>query len=384
MAVLPLNTQMTTIQLNVFKQTIRDFAQSLPDEYRGSRLDAHRYTYANTTLANFIELALEHTMEPEDFRALLRKVPGVTAVELHKCSKHDQGNPNAQDPKARTRRKGHYQAQNFMVYSTIFPGIGMEFELTENKHSKDKKKPLTISACYKTQPNRFRALEAWRILRTAVAGKELDSRIVAKVDFELRQLAGATALTDEGLLERFSSEPLESGSPNINDHNASMDDGLPTPRASEDAVSASALKRLGESTVDCMADYAVDHARPRMRPSSKSIPEPEPEADHVLSRSANTCVTDTDVAETSDSMGSFVYRFLIASGSAQSHITPSEEVSKDSEPWDSFARSSVDSDVKSAAAAADVATVVGFETDVDPVVTEADRDTEVVETSINP
>ena len=81
MAVLPLNTQMTTVQLNVFKQTIRDFAKSLPDEYRGSRLDAHRYTYANTTLANFIELALEHTMEPEDFRALLCKVPGVTAVE---------------------------------------------------------------------------------------------------------------------------------------------------------------------------------------------------------------------------------------------------------------------------------------------------------------
>ena len=199
MAVLPLNTQMSTVQLNVFKQTIRDFAQSLPDEYRRSRLDAHRYTHANTTLANFIELALEHTMEPEDFRALLCKVPGVTAVELHKCSKHDQGNPNAQDPKARTRRKGHYQAQNFMVYSTIFPGIGMEFELTESKLSKDKKKPLTISACYKTQPNRFRALEAWRILRTAVAGKELDSRIVAKVDFELRQLAGATGLTDQGL-----------------------------------------------------------------------------------------------------------------------------------------------------------------------------------------
>ena len=110
-------------------------------------------------------------------------------------------------------------------------------------------------------------------------------------------------------------------------------------------MSGSARKRLDESTVDWMADYEVDHTRPRMRPTSKSIPKPEPEADHVVSRSANTCVTDTDVAETSDSMGSFVYRFLIASGPAQTLITPSEEVSKDSEPWDSLARSSVDSDV---------------------------------------
>ena len=60
-------------------------------------------------------------MEPEDFRALLRKVQGVTAVELHKLSKHDQGNGGAQDPNARTRRKGHYQAQNFIVFSDLFP-----------------------------------------------------------------------------------------------------------------------------------------------------------------------------------------------------------------------------------------------------------------------
>ena len=83
---LPLNTEMSTVQLNEFKQTIRDFAQALPDKHRGSRVDRHRYTYANTTLANFIELALEHTMEPEDFRALLCKVQGATAVELHKWS----------------------------------------------------------------------------------------------------------------------------------------------------------------------------------------------------------------------------------------------------------------------------------------------------------
>ena len=181
----------------------------------------------------------------------------------------------------------------------------MEFELTENKHSKDKKKPLTISACYKTQPNRFRALEAWRILRTAVAGKELDSRIVAKVDFELRQLAGATALTDEGLPERFSSEQVESGSANINDHNASIDDGLPPPRSSEDAVSGSALKRLDESTVDWMADYEVDHTRPRMRPTSKSTPKPKPEADHVLSSSAQKRLDESTVDWVADSDGDY-------------------------------------------------------------------------------
>ena len=73
-------------------------------------------------------------------------------------------------------------------------------------------------------PGRLRALEAWRILQSAVAGKELDSvvagkeldsRIVAKVDFELRKLGGARGLTDEGLPEAFSSEDSVSGSANI-------------------------------------------------------------------------------------------------------------------------------------------------------------------------
>ena len=56
-------------------------------------------------------------------------------------------------------------------------------------------------------PGRLRALEAWRILQSAVAGKELDSvvagkkldsRIVAKVDFELRKLGAQKALLTKG------------------------------------------------------------------------------------------------------------------------------------------------------------------------------------------
>jgi hypothetical protein len=62
----------------------------------------------------------------------------------------------------------------------------MEFELTESQHSKNPSLPLTISACYKAQGNLEKSLEAWRILRAAVSGKELDSNIVSKFEEELK------------------------------------------------------------------------------------------------------------------------------------------------------------------------------------------------------
>ena len=125
------------LQLSCFKNKICDFAQALPGDYRGSRRGKARYSYPNTTLANFIELAEDATMEPAEFREMLRQVKGVTAVELHKSSKDAQGNFGAQNPNARERRKGHYQAHNFIVFSKLFPGEkGMEFELTERLQGK--------------------------------------------------------------------------------------------------------------------------------------------------------------------------------------------------------------------------------------------------------
>ena len=96
------------------------YAQSLIGGYRGSRMAKARYMYEKTVLANFIELRADERLEPEDFRVLLEKVQGVKAVTLHDKSKEEQGNPGAQDPKNRTPRLGHYQAHNFMVFSTLW------------------------------------------------------------------------------------------------------------------------------------------------------------------------------------------------------------------------------------------------------------------------
>ena len=111
-------------------------------------------------------------------------------MALHAQSKADQNNPGAQDPKNRKPRQGHYQGRTFMVFSELYPTDchGMEFQLTESLHSKDLSRPLTISACYKMQGNLEKSLEAWRILRAAVSGKELDSNIVSKFEEELKAL----------------------------------------------------------------------------------------------------------------------------------------------------------------------------------------------------
>ncbi len=140
-----------------------EYAQSLTGGYCGSRMAKARYMYENTVHANFIELSADARLEPDEFRELLENVEGVREVALHRTSKEEQGNSGAQNPTRRTPRKGHYQAQNFMVFSTLFPNDcrGMEFELTESLHMRNPRFPLTISACYKMQGapdgNRVRA-----------------------------------------------------------------------------------------------------------------------------------------------------------------------------------------------------------------------------------
>ena len=183
-----------TLQLETLRKRVTDYAQSLTGGYCGSRIEKARYMYEKTVHANFIELSADHRLEPEHFRVLLASVQGVKAVTLHDKSKEEQGNPGAQDPENRAPRKGHYQAQNFMVFSTLYPNDcrGIEFELTESQHFKKSGYPLTISACYKAQGSLQKSLEAWRILRAAVSGKELDSNVVSKFDEELKAFISAS------------------------------------------------------------------------------------------------------------------------------------------------------------------------------------------------
>ena len=172
-------------QHQLFKQTIDHFAQALPGGYRGSRKVAMRYIYPRTTLANFIELKSEQPpMTPAEFVELLSAVPGVLHVVMHPKTKAEQNNYG-----------DHYQERNVLVYSQMYPEHGMEFELTTYNHDKNWS---TISACYKTQFDRPRAMEAWRILKHSVAGRELNAQVVEKIDTELRKLVGASDLTATG------------------------------------------------------------------------------------------------------------------------------------------------------------------------------------------
>ena len=173
------------LNLNSPDMILGDNAQHSPGSARPC-LEKPRCMYENTVHVNFIELSADHRLEPEEFRVLLENVQGVRQVTLHDKSKADQGNLGAQDPKHRTPRREHYRAHNFMVFSTLFPNDcrGMEFELTESLHMK--------RACYKVQGTLDRSLEAWRILRTAVSGKQLHSNIVSKFEEELKVLTNAS------------------------------------------------------------------------------------------------------------------------------------------------------------------------------------------------
>ena len=155
-------------QDRLFQDAVHDRVQALPGIYCGSRDAAVRYIYHGTTLANFIELKSEQPpMTPAEFFGLLSAVPGVLEVVLHPQSKLEQG------------KRGHYyQERAFLVYSRAHPQHGIEFELTTHNHVKN---CSTISALYKSQRNRSQAMEAWRILKHSVAGRELNAGVVEKI-----------------------------------------------------------------------------------------------------------------------------------------------------------------------------------------------------------
>ena len=110
---------------------------------------------------------------------LLEGVRGVDSVGLHpKGSKADQGNDS----------ENHYQAHNFWVTSSVYPSVGMEFALSRHQHSKDTCKAFTVTALFKNVGNRAKQLEAWRILRASVAGRELLPVLVEEFETHLRDL----------------------------------------------------------------------------------------------------------------------------------------------------------------------------------------------------
>ena len=138
---------------------IRRFARH--HEYKGSRAASNRYLYKNTNSENFIELK-EDAPDPKLFPKRLKAVKGVRCV---------------------TGMNDYW-----VVFSLQFPDDkGMKFLFSSKNHVWDECNPKTSSACYTRQPDNTHALEAWRILREAVRGWELNEKIVDQLDIELRE-----------------------------------------------------------------------------------------------------------------------------------------------------------------------------------------------------
>jgi hypothetical protein len=148
------------------------------EEYNkiGSRREKQRYSYKSSSKGAFIEL--NSRLEVDAWKVLLEGVRGVDSVGPHpKGTKADQGNDG-----------DHYQATNFWVTSSIYPTVGMEFELSRHQHSKDKRRVFTVTALFKNVGSREKQLEAWRILRASVAGRELLPIFVEEFETYLRDL----------------------------------------------------------------------------------------------------------------------------------------------------------------------------------------------------
>jgi len=98
--------------------------------YGGSRRVKQRFEYDHKSRAAFVELHPSFMPTPEEFKAHLAAVPGVTKVDWQ-TTKPSQGNVG-----------NHYCQQNLLVYSSTGPGSAsppIEFELTRNQHVKDQR-----------------------------------------------------------------------------------------------------------------------------------------------------------------------------------------------------------------------------------------------------
>ena len=131
--------------------------------YGGSRRVKQRFEYDHKSRAAFVELHPSFMPTPEQFKADLEAVPGVTKVAWQ-TTKASQGNVG-----------NHYCEQNLLVYSSTGPGSAsspIEFELTRNQHVKDQRVKPTVTAMFKDPPEGLIG-EAWRILLGATTDKLL-------------------------------------------------------------------------------------------------------------------------------------------------------------------------------------------------------------------
>ena len=157
----------------IFQQAVQDATSSAhwpasgsqggDASYGGSRSVKQRFEYSRESKAAFVELHPSFMPTPEEFKAHLEAVPGVTKVDWQ-TSKRSQGNVG-----------NHYCEHNLLVYSSTGPGSAsppIEFELTRNQHVKDQRVKPTVTAMFKDPPEGLIG-EAWRILLGATTDKLL-------------------------------------------------------------------------------------------------------------------------------------------------------------------------------------------------------------------
>jgi hypothetical protein len=140
---------------------LNDVSQALPGGYAGSRLQPNRFMYEDIPRAHFIELD-QIRLEPDCFRAFVEQVKGVrVCIDMN---------------------------DYFNVFTELFPNEpGIKFLISDQHHIRDVNAPATISVCFTVQPDDMHVLEAWRILRSSVAGFELHTEIVDEIDLQLRK-----------------------------------------------------------------------------------------------------------------------------------------------------------------------------------------------------
>ena len=127
-------------------------------KYGGSLRWKWRFEYSVGSKSALVEL---HP-SIEEFKDVLRKVPGITEV-VWQTTKASEGNVG-----------DHWSEKNVFVCSSIEQGSAsspIEFELTRNMHIVDKMAPFTLTAMFKDPPARL-IPEAWRISLHATDGKQ--------------------------------------------------------------------------------------------------------------------------------------------------------------------------------------------------------------------
>ena len=156
---------------------LNDVSQALPGGYAGSRLQPNRFMYEDTPRAHFIELD-QLRLEPDCFRSLVEQVEGVrVCIDMN---------------------------DYFNVFAELFPNEpGIKFLISDQFHIRDVNTPATISVCFTVQPDDMHALEAWRILRSSVAGLELHTEIVDELDLQLRKIVRPNSIQPLPVLSLF-------------------------------------------------------------------------------------------------------------------------------------------------------------------------------------